>query len=421
MDKIWEDMLYPQGEVRYPDAEEWKKWRKEITTGVGGLAAGYRSEILLRGYKVIGDMTGNISFIQAWVLSITGRLPSKDEDRLLNAFMVNTAIADPRFWFNRSGRLVATVKGSPAGCIAAGIATKDGEFFSAGPAYNTARFFKDSLIKVKAGEAALEDIVKNKIEKREIITGFGRMLARGKDERNESLLQVTRECGLDRGEHLTLAFEVERLLQKHKSPDLHMNGGGLRCALLLDMKFEPHQVMIFNMIMHIIGLAGNVTEAYEQAPGQFLPLTDEDIEYTGHPWRPLPAPSENQQVVHRSDKGRVVVMDSISQIEMANRGDVIVTGSHGGVPAVRHGLSCHPMGIVVNDAGRGKEDAGIKGLETLDEAGLPGAAASAESARIGDGMDAYENGVVSTVNKTGYETGIREGMRVKDASHLMLG
>jgi hypothetical protein len=421
MDRIWDDMLYPKGVVRSPDAEEWKKWREEIRTGVGGLAAGFRSEILLRCYKVIEDMTGNVSFIQAWTLAITGRLPTREEDRLLNAMIINTAIADPRFWFNKTARLNATLKTSPAACMTGGIVTKDGKLFSAGPAYNTAKFFKATLIRVKTGQAALEDIVRDKIEKKEIITGFGRVLARGKDERNDSLLRVARQCGLDRGEHLALAFEVEKLLQKYKSPLLFMNSGGLRAGLLLDMKFEPHQIMMFYMMMFVIGMAGNITEAYEQAPGQFLPLTDDDIEYKGRPWRPLPAPSEKQRVVHGNEKGRVVVMDSISHMEMANRGDVIVAGSHGGVPAIQHGLSYHPMGIIVNDAGRGKEDAGIKGLDVLDAAGLPGAAASAQSARIGDGMDSYENGVVSAVNKTGHGMGIREGMRVKEASHLMLG
>ncbi|MBU0995449.1 MAG: hypothetical protein KJ737_23375 [Proteobacteria bacterium] len=421
MDKIWNDMLYPDGQVSYPDSEQWKIWRQKITTDVGGLAAGFRSEILLRGYKVIEEMTGNISFIQAWALSITGRLPDKYEDRLLNALFVNTAIADPRFWFNRTARLAATVKSSPAGCIAAGIATKDGEFFSSGPAYNTARFFKETLIKIKSGERTLEDIVIEKIKNKEIITGFGRVLARGKDERNASLLKIAQKYNLDKGAYLDLAFKVEKLLQQHKSEDLFMNGGGLRSALLLDMKFKPHQIMIFNMIMHIIGLAGNVTEAFEQQPGQFLPLTDEDIKYTGLPKRRLPSPSEKQSIVRQKNGKRVIVMDSVSYIEMANRGDIIVTGSHGGMPAAEHGIRFKPRCLVFNDAGTGKENAGVKGLESLDEAGIASAAVSYTSARIGDGMDTYHHGVLSTVNNTMKAMGIYEGMTVKDATEIIIG
>lgn len=420
MHKIWDDMLYPDGKVTYADAKKWKKWRDEISTDVGGLAAGFRSEILLRGYKVIEEMTGNISFIQAWTLAITGRLPDKHEDRLLNALFVNTAIADPRFWFNRSARLAASVKSSPAGCIAAGIATKDGEFFSAGPAYNTAKFFKETLIKTESSDEALEDIIKEKIKKKEIITGFGRVLARGKDERNLSLLKLAEKCGLDKGQHLNLAFKIEKLIQKHKSENLFMNGGGLRSAFLLDMKFEPHHIMIFNLIMHIIGLAGNITEAYEQQPGQFLPLTDEDIEYVGPEKRHLPCPSENQKIVLQKKSGRIIVMDSISYIKKANRGDIIVTGSHGGISAAEHGIKFKPKGIIFNDAGNGKDNAGIEGLLSLDKNNISGAAVSAVSSRIGDGNDTYENGILSAVNETARKMGIKKGMTAKEASGMMI-
>lgn len=420
MDKIWDDLLFPEGTPRYPSPDQWKQWRKEITTDVGGLSAGFRSEILLRGYKIIGDMTGKVSFIQAWALAITGRLPTRKEDRLLNAMCVNTAIVDPRFWFNRSARLAATVKGSPAGCMAAGIATKDGAFFSAGPAYNTAKFFKNSLKRIRAKEASLEDIVREKIHNKEILTGFGRVLARGRDERNDALLTLATELGLDKGPHLALAFEVEKLLQKHKSTDLHMNAGGLRSALLLDMNFEPHQVMVFYQIMHIIGLAGNVAEAFEQQPGQFLPLTDEDIDYGGPGLRHTPVPSDRQRIAHRQNNSRIVVMDSVSYLAKANRGDVIVTGSHGGESAMRHSLGFFPRGLVANDAGKGKNDAGIKGLGIMDEQGCPGAAVSAESAMIGDGMDTYENGILSAVNKMAYSKGLRLGMTAKEATLLLL-
>lgn len=420
MDRIWDDMLFPEGALRYPSPDQWQQWRNEITTGVGGLAAGFRSEILLRGYKVIEEMSGNVSFIQAWVLSITGRLPTRDEDRLLNALFVNTAIADPRFWFNRTARFAATVKGSPAGCMAAGIATKDGTFFSAGPAYTTARFFKNSLDRIQTQGVSLEDIVREKIQKKEIITGYGRVLARGKDERNDVLISLAAELGLDKGPYMALAVEVEQLLQKLKSGDLHMNGGGLRTALLLDMKFEPHHVLVFNLIMHIIGLAGNITEAFEQPPGQFLPLTDEDIDYKGPGLRRPPAPSDRQHIVHTQLQHRIVVMDSVSYLEKANRGDVIVTGSHGGESAVRHSLGFFPRGLVVNDAGKGKNGAGIKGLGLMDEQACPGAAVSADSAMIGDGMDAYENGIVSAVNQTAQGMGVRLGMTAREASRLML-
>lgn len=420
IERMWEKLLYPGGDAIYPDREEWERRRRKIITEVGGLAAGFRTEMVMRGYKMIEEMTGGITFIQAWFLALTGKLPTKAEDRVLNAYFANAALADSRFWFNRTTRLAATVKSPPAACFAAGLLTKDGVIFSIGPAYNTTKFFYDTLKKVKSGEATLEEIVKDRISKRIIISGYGRVLARGADERNPSFMKVVKESGLDTGEHVKLAYEIEALLQKHKNPDLHINAAGIRCAIKLDMGLKPHQAAIFVTLAHFIGMVGNVAEAYERPPGEFLPLTSEDIEYTGPPLRRLPPASEKQTITHETENGRIVVMDSISFVEMANRGDVIVCGSHGGLPAAEHALHYRPAGVIFNDAGKGKENAGIEGLDILERANIPAATVAADSARIGDGMDSYNNGIVSDFNAIARGMGALEGIPAKEMALKML-
>ncbi|MCE5194997.1 MAG: hypothetical protein LLF28_06020 [Nitrospiraceae bacterium] len=284
MFKIWEDKLYPQNAKNKTDLKTWQGRRKKIITEVGGLASGFRSEMLLRGYPMIKEMTGKITFIQGWVLAITGRLPNKKEDRLLNAMFINTALADPRFWFNRVARLGATVKTSPAACMAAGILTDESEFFATGAFYDASKFFEATLTEIKK-KANLENIIKSKLNNREIISGFGRMFARGKDERNSSLLKVSRKCNFHRGKYLKLAFEIEHLLQKNKNSQIYLNYGGLASAILLDLGFNPVQIMLFITFLPIIGRVANIAEAYERPPGEFLPLSCDDIEYIGHSFR----------------------------------------------------------------------------------------------------------------------------------------
>ena len=59
----------------------------------------------------------------------------------------------------------------------------------------------------------------------------------------------------------------------------------------------------------------------------------------------------------------------------------------------------HPPALVVfNDAGGGKNAAGVASLAELEREGIAAAAVSHESARIGDALDAWENGVVSRAN-----------------------
>jgi hypothetical protein len=125
-------------------------------------------------------------------------------------------------------------------------------------------------------------------------------------------------------------------------------------------------------------------------------------------------------VIFESNNGRIVIMDSIAPINDENEGDIIVCGSHGGRSAAGHAVKFKPRGIIFNDAGKGKEDAGIGGLEILDRAGIIGATVDTFSARIGDGQDSYNSGVISTVNERARQAGVKIGISAREAALKML-
>jgi hypothetical protein len=111
------------------------------------------------------------------------------------------------------------------------------------------------------------------------------------------------------------------------------------------------------------------------------------------------------------------VVDSIAVAEPAMAGAVVVCGSHGGVSAARYvlALPSRPYAVLFNDAGIGKDMAGIVGLSMLEQAGVIAAAYSHESARIGDAADGLDSGLVSRVNDSAMRAGLRAGQRVADA------
>ncbi len=127
-----------------------------------------------------------------------------------------------------------------------------------------------------------------------------------------------------------------------------------------------------------------------------------------------------QSIIYESSNGRIVIMNSIAHITDENEADVIVCGSHGGRSAAAQAAKFKPKGLIVNDAGKGKDNAGIGGLDRLDQAGIMGAAVDAFSARIGDGHDSYNSGVISAVNKIARDAGIKIGTPAKDAALMML-
>lgn len=93
-----------------------------------------------------------------------------------------------------------------------------------------------------------------------------------------------------------------------------------------------------------------------------------------------------------------IVLDSVTYLQPEHRGSVGFCGSHAGSYAAYYAASKGMAAVILNDAGIGRERAGVAGLALLEKLGVPGAAISHLSARIGDGQDGVARGVLSTVN-----------------------
>lgn len=119
--------------------------------------------------------------------------------------------------------------------------------------------------------------------------------------------------------------------------------------------------------------------------------------------------------VARGPAGRVLVMDTITRATAEDAGAFVVSGSHGGETAASFAVGKRLAGAFFNDAGIGKDDAGISGLALLGRDGTPAATVAHTSARIGDAMDAWENGIVSHVNAPAAALGLAPGQRLREA------
>jgi len=97
----------------------------------------------------------------------------------------------------------------------------------------------------------------------------------------------------------------------------------------------------------------------------------------------------------------VAILDSITSVDGDRHGgDVVVAGSHGGEYAGYLALKAGVRGVILNDAGIGKDEAGVASLPMLDEQSVPAATVDHRSARIGDGGDMHDRGHISRVNDT---------------------
>lgn len=137
-----------------------------------------------------------------------------------------------------------------------------------------------------------------------------------------------------------------------------------------------------------------------------------------------PAYSEARRVVvDQADRPRVICMDSISLVEPDDAGQIVVSGSHGALLGGRPdaALAVEALAAFFSDAGIGADEAGVSRLPALDARGIAGGCVDTMSARIGDGLSIYEDGVLSRVNGTAREAGGAPGMRLRDFVDRLLG
>lgn len=115
----------------------------------------------------------------------------------------------------------------------------------------------------------------------------------------------------------------------------------------------------------------------------------------------------------------VVLLDSVAEVAPRHAGLCVVTGSHGGVSAARYAAAVKARIYIFNDAGIGKDEAGIAALALLDAQGIAAATVAHASARIGEADETWSAGLVSAVNATAArDFGLSPGMRVSSALAL---
>jgi len=114
-----------------------------------------------------------------------------------------------------------------------------------------------------------------------------------------------------------------------------------------------------------------------------------------------------------------LVVDSATRLAADALGRVVVCGSHGGMYPAWLAAKAHVRAIVLNDAGVGKDRAGVGGLAWLAGLGIAACTVDHQSARIGDGADALAHGRISKANTVAAALGCKPGMPCKEAAaHL---
>jgi len=110
-----------------------------------------------------------------------------------------------------------------------------------------------------------------------------------------------------------------------------------------------------------------------------------------------------------------LILDSVTVFPPQAHGRAALAASHGGVYAAYCAAKAGIKGVILCDAGVGRERAGIGGLPYLELLGVAAAAIGHRSARIGDGEDCRARGVISFANAQAAAAGVAPGMSASEA------
>lgn len=115
----------------------------------------------------------------------------------------------------------------------------------------------------------------------------------------------------------------------------------------------------------------------------------------------------------------IFLADTVTKVADKARGAVLVCGSHGGLYPGYLAAKAGVRAVIFNDAGGGRDDAGIGSLANLEALGIAAATTSNLSCRIGDAKDMLARGRISHVNNLAAGRDVKVGERCEDAARKL--
>jgi len=260
--------------------------RGKIKSSKGGWKIGHG--VVCHGFDMMHDFVGKKSYMQVLVLNATGKLPSDELGKWFDAIHICLSWPDPRIWCNQISALSGTVRCSPVAATVAGILANDSRSYGSGTLKEGANFIQGALRKHKYDDKSVVNIVEYECSQRggkPQIMGYARPIAKG-DERVGAMSEMARSVGLEMGEHLSLAFEIEKyLLDRY---DESMNINGYMSGFLSDQGFTPEEIYRIFSILVASGATACYVDTRDKPAETFLPLHCDDIDYQGHAPRDVP-------------------------------------------------------------------------------------------------------------------------------------
>jgi len=259
--------------------------RGRIISNTGGWFPG--KGVFSHGYNMLDELVGEKSYFQILILNATGKMVARPLADWIEAIYGCLSWPDPRIWCNQIGALAGTARTSVVAATAIGAMATDSRSYGVLPLIEGVKFIQNALVQNKNGlnaEEIVEEITKANRGKPYIV-GYIRPIAKG-DERLEAMERVSENLAFSVGPHLSLAYQIEKVLMEKFDEGMNING--YVSAFLSDQNFAPQEIyQLFSMLV-ASGVTACYLDTFHQSPNSFLPLRCDDIDYQGAAKREVP-------------------------------------------------------------------------------------------------------------------------------------
>ncbi|MFZ5758125.1 MAG: hypothetical protein ACOY32_00660 [Thermodesulfobacteriota bacterium] len=264
----------------------WNQRRGKIFAQKGGWIIG--EAVYNQGYSMLDDLVGKTSFFQVLLLNTVGRIVERRFADWLESLFICLSWPDSRIWCNQTASLAGVLHTSPVAAVCAGILASDSKMYGPGCMPAACDFIRGVKAQIDSG-STLQNIIDFHSTRHQngipVIAGYARPIATG-DERIPAMERVANNLALEKGKHLSLAYELEEIMQSRWGES--MNLAGYSAAFFADYGFTPQEVYRLLSCWVHSGVLACYAEAADQPPESFFPLQCGDIDYQGQPPRSVP-------------------------------------------------------------------------------------------------------------------------------------
>ena len=227
------------------------------------------------------DLIDNISFSEMVYLLLKGKMPNKQEAKILNHILISFCDHGVTPPSTQSSRLISS-SGSPMNVALAGGLLSFGKKHAGAIEDAMCLFQKiiqdlNNFNEIFSFDKIARDIVEDYLNNGFKVPGFGHRY-HSKDPRANKIVKLAIEEEFI-GPHLKLALAIEKELFKRKK--IYLNIDGVNGAILSDLGFSSNLGCGIFMIGRIPGLIAHIHEELTEEEG-FRKFCDiEDISYQG--------------------------------------------------------------------------------------------------------------------------------------------